>query len=214
MTSLNRIKLDDFSEIIQALKKPELTRTTCEELRKLPNLQNFSSLKDSLAILTVIADHENVYPLEASLQTLKEACKILQNGLLRHILDELVQVRRMSVNHEGQEDPDARKKEIQAKFVAKWWVSYLSLISESFHLKQKQWGSNLDQWVTDEELELLKQTLIELEGFYHWKIDLMKAILQKSEILSKFLKASQQEHFLQQIKSVLQKNVENGIENA
>ena len=94
MTSL---KLNSFSEIINALKNPEVTKTTCEELKKLPNLQNFSSLKDSMAILTVISDHQNWHPFETSLQTLKDACKKIQNGLLRPILDELVQGRKNSV---------------------------------------------------------------------------------------------------------------------
>ena len=74
------MKVDDFSEIINALEDPEITKTTCEELTKIPNLQNFSSLKDSLAILTVISDHDDDY--ESSLQTFKEACKKIQNGLV------------------------------------------------------------------------------------------------------------------------------------
>ena len=210
MASLNILKLDDFSEMVKTLKNPELSTITFEELKKLPNLQNFSALKDSLAILTVISDLEDQEDenSEASLQTLKEACKKIQNSLVSPILDELVQV------HEGHEDPDARKKEIQAKFLSKWWVSYLSLLDESFHVKQEKWGSNLDEWVTIEELGLLKQTLLKLEHFYHWKIVLLKAILQKTEILSKFLDSQQEQNYFDQIKSVLQENVENGIQNA
>ena len=207
MTSLNKMKLDDFTEIINALQNTEITRNTCEEFKKLSNLQNFSSLKDSLTILTVISDNKH-----ASLQNLKDACTKIQNGLIRPILEELVQAPKSSAINEGQEDPDAPKKAIQAKFLSKWWVSYLSLLDESFQAKQMQWGSNLVEWVTNEELELLEQTLKVLEDFYFLKIDLMKAIMQM-EILGNFLKPSQ-DSFFEQIKSVLQKNVENGIQNA
>ena len=159
----------------------------------------FDFLKQIMLLLSCLCDLDNEFADRSTLSNLKLVCKGLIEIMIQPLIADLKQSQSI------QATPEA---ETNAHILAKWWMTYLSLLTHAFSVKQKQlqWGSSKAHWFLAEESKALLESLEALEGFYHWKILLLKGTLlfaRRGQLLESIINKTQWMSYFEEIKQML-----------
>ena len=159
----------------------------------------FDFLKQIMFLLSCLCDLDNKSDDRSTLSNLKLVCKGLIEIMIQPLIADLKKYQSI------QATPEA---ETNAHILAKWWLTYLSLLTHAFSEKQKQlqWGSSKANWFLAEESKALLESIEVLEGFYHWKILLLRGTLlfaRRGQLLESIINKTQWLSYFKDIKEML-----------
>ena len=140
----------------------------------------YDLLKKIISLISMYCEFHNDKSSKEDFNNLKE----LSQSILRVIISPLIKDLQASKTSSPTSDEFSK-----AEILTKWWLSYLPLLNHGLKVKKEQWDTVLDQWFDVEDHEKLKDSIDVLDGFYHWKIILMRTCLlyaNPSCILEKF----------------------------
>ena len=132
---------------------------------------SFQIIRITNYILPLITDNFEEFPEECNLNFFKTIVHEIFVFSIKRILDQL---QKMDSPTKRGEISD--KTDILPQVLAKWWVSYLSNLSQAFNQKQAEWGTSLDLWFTPEEIEVLADSIACLEDYFHWKVVILQSL--------------------------------------
>jgi len=181
---------ENYSDLVTCIKDRSFLSTL--KLMKSTSIGTFDFLKNTMSLLTTLCDLEVKFSHQSILSNLKEVVK----GLIEIMIDPLV-----SDLKKSQTIAATPEDETKAQILSKWWLTYLSLLTQAFEIKKRQalWGSSKMNWFLPEECKALKESLEALENFYHWKMTLLRGCLlftRPGQIVESFMnKASWKSQF-------------------
>jgi len=210
-TAFRTFVADEYSEIVQSIKD----QTFLSKLSLMKNYYHngaFDLLKKTISLLVCFCDLEDIFVTQSNLSNLKE----LTRGILTIMIEPLIEDLKKSQNIAAtQED------EINAQILSKWWLTYIALLNEAFTLKKNQphWSSSKENWFPHKESKVLSESLKALEGFYHWKMVLLKGCLLFSragqgQILESFIEKTKWKSYFKNIGEMILNFVEKELETA
>ena len=169
------------------------------KLMKSNSIGTFDFLKQIMSLLACLCDLDNKFDDISTLSNFKMVCK----GLIEIMIQPLIANLKQSQNIQA-----TLEAETNAHILAKWWLTYLSLLTHAYSVKQKQpqWGSSKANWFLAEESKALLESVEVLEGFYHWKILLLRGTLlfaRRGQLLESIINKTQWLSYFKDIKEML-----------
>jgi len=202
-TIIRTLNIDNYDEIALELQNPSFMQKI--NLMKSNSIGTFDFLKQMMSLLVCLCDLENEFAKRSTLSNLKLVCRGLIEIMIQPLIADLKKYQSI------QATPEA---ETNAHILAKWWLTYLSLLTHAFSEKQKQlqWGSSKANWFLAEESKALLESIEVLEGFYHWKILLLRGTLlfaRRGQLLESIINKTQWLSYFEEIKEKFKNFLEN-----
>ena len=202
-TILRTFITDNYDEIALSIQNQSFMQKI--KLMKSNSIGTFDFLKQMMSLLVCLCDLDNKFDDRSTLLNLKLVCKGLIEIMIQPLIADLKQFQSIQATQEV---------ETKAQILTKWWLTYLSLLTHAFSLKQKkpQWGSLKANWFLAEESKALLESVEVLEGFYHWKILLLRGTLlfaRRGQLLESIINKTQWLSYFEEIKEKFKNFLEN-----
>jgi len=199
---------NNYSELVPLIKDNSIL-SQLKVLKSTSN-GNFDLLKKTISLLTCLCDLDNKFASQSNLSNLKEVSK----GVVQIMIDPLISDLKKSINRKA-----TLEDENKAQVLSKWWLTFLSLITQTFHIKknQAQWGSEKKIWFMEEDSKVFQDSLDALERFFHWKMLLLRGALlfgRPGQLFESFIDEKQWNSYYNQIAEMMQNLVERQLKTA
>ena len=158
---MDACSFDSFESFIAAIPTPTFPKQLCSSF-----IGTYDCIKSTQSLLSFAADFPEDFPEEATFSLFKQLC----HTLLKTIVPSLM------LECEKSGDDETNKK---AEVLAKWWITYLTVLSEAYNKKETMWTdeNTKELWFDPLEESLLIDSLKALEDHLHWKMILIRGIL-------------------------------------
>ena len=143
-----------FDELLPLMDSPQ----TLSDLQKASDQETYGPIKASIQILTIFADSYDENQPQADLLTFKKASNLLIEAFILPLIIEC-----SCLKNKNQIDLTAQetiKQETNNRLLCKWWMVYLTILSDTHTAKKNQpkWNLGSEVWFNIEENKMLMES--------------------------------------------------------